>query len=407
MGELPKFTQEEFLIRFKYLVEEEMRRRQRNEDAWNVFYIKKAVKQLTGVDPKEVIAALDGVNLELKKEEKSLSKLSVKVDLMMIADKATHYKKVFQDAQEQAKLNALKPKAARIEENKKDKEKNEEVKEEKNLRFKFNLSQVEFEELKEKGFFSHIKMPTTFAEMENFQKELGQETFSRFRGIMKSFRGWLISRGFNFDTFKDIESIGIKTPFQLLALAIQNKVQHKNVDRLDAFKSNDYCDVFEPANAEKYIGMLVGQTLKDERIRMEHNKPKDPNYSSDDIAFFAFTEDLEAAAGMLVKNFDLGTFERVQNLFRTQPADCKLVYEKLQMIRDREFKGKKFEIDFKMRKKWIRALYTKYKEQYKHDEWKNLWWKDHSGKNYQGKNSGYVQKGKKGVRGKGRGGRRP
>jgi hypothetical protein len=68
--------------------------------------------------------------------------------------------------------------------------------------------------------------------------------------------------------------------------------------------------------------------------------------------------------------------ERLQNIFRLETGSATLVLEKLIMIKHKEYKGKKFVFDFKIKKKWTRQLYKKYSKIYTYDQWKETWFRD-------------------------------
>jgi len=93
------------------------------------------------------------------------------------------------------------------------------------------------------------------------------------------------------------------------------------------------------------------------------------------IKLFASTSDLEVASKLLEKPFDLRSFQILLNIFRKDKANSKLVFEKLMIIRNKEFGSTHLKVEMKLLKRNIRKLFVKYQDEYKYDQWKELWFK--------------------------------
>jgi len=98
--------------------------------------------------------------------------------------------------------------------------------------------------------------------------------------------------------------------------------------------------------------------------------------ASSGVEFFAFTESLEDAAGILLGNgFDLSSYQFLLNIMRTKPESCKLMKEKLLMLKHKEYRGVKLltKLTFHLRKGGLKKMFKKFVGDYKYNEWKEIW----------------------------------
>jgi len=369
MGILEKDDKAVFMKKLGYMIEEEMRRRQDKAKTWTASQAKKVCKKLLNIDFDAYVDNLckeDQLDkaLEEAKENKPKSEETFE-------QKAAKYENIYNMKKKENKTQKIKNKQQREEENKLQAEKNAE----KDEKFRLNCPEDFIERLKTVNFKVDL-FPATFAELSGFLKETASQAFGSYKGAVKQFKGWLKILKYEEDLNK-IESIGILTPVQLFCLYIQNKIHHKNADRVESFETKEYVDPFDMAQASAYFTKIATKIIYDKWIKEQNSKPKECNCSIEDIQFFAETTNLKAAAGLLSQGFNLGSFERLQNIFRKNPEKCQKVIDKLKMIKYREYQDIQFDFDFKIRKKWLRQLFKRYEKTYEYSEWKELWFREH------------------------------
>jgi hypothetical protein len=375
MDVLKQETQESFLKKARYMIEEEMRRRQDKAKVWNGSQIRKNIKKILNVDTEKYVEALK--ETEKPKEEQKTEETTTSDE--PLEDRIAKFVSIYESAKNEKKVSyeAL-GKQDREDKNKEKAEENKENAEEKNIEFKFTVPQEFVEKLVKLGLKTEGIFPQEFDKLENVQKEYGAQALQSYEGAMKFISGWSKLMKFENPHLEKVQNIGLETPLQLFALHIQNKIHAKNSTRLEAFEKGFYTDAFNKQAAETYILNLAAQSIYDKWVKELNRKPKGRNLSQADLRLFIETEDLEVAAGIILKGMDLGSFEFFQEVLRKNPQDCKNVFEKLQMLKHKEYKGAHFDLDFVVRKKFLRQLSKKYQGTYSYDMWKELWFKEHN-----------------------------
>ena len=364
-----------FTNKVRYMIEEEMRRRQEKSKTWTGSQVRKNLKRILNLDVDQYTDKLKETHKQ--HEESKDSKPEVKADNESFEDKEKRYERVYKEAKTTAgKTHKVDSKAEREAKNKKLAEQNKEESKEKNTDFKLTAPQDFLNELASFGLNAQSIFPAEFNKLADSQKEHSTEAFKSYKNITRFVKNWFKIYGFEADTLDEIQNIGIKTPLQLFALYTQNKIQHKNSDRLESFQNKQYYNPFDQQSAEDYIFRLAGQMIHQTWLKEQNSKPKQLDRSIEDIKFFAETKNLEAAAGVLAMGFGLGSFEYLQQMIRKTPDTCNNILEKLMMFRHEEYKGASFTFDFKIRKKFLRQLSKRYQSKYSYKEWKELWFRE-------------------------------
>jgi len=378
MGILKQETQESFLKKARYMIEEEMRRRQDKAKVWNGSQIRKNIRKILNLDTEKYVEALLKEQGEKTEETK---KDETETSAEPIEDRIAKLVSIYESAKaEGTKKYEAKSKGAREAQNKEKAEENKEKNEEKNIDFKITVPSEFVEKVVKLGLKTENIFPQDFEKLEGTQKEYGTQGLQSYEGAMKFISGWSKLLKFENPHLEKIQNIGVETPLQLFALHIQNKIHHKNSTRLEAFEKGTYSDAFNKETAETYILNLAAQTIYDKFNKELARKPKDRGLSLSDLKLFIETENLEAAAGIILKGMDLGSFEFFQESLRKHPQECKNVYEKLLMLKHKEYKNVSFDLEFTVRKKFLRQLSKKYQGTYSYDLWKELWFKEHTKK---------------------------
>jgi len=126
----------------------------------------------------------------------------------------------------------------------------------------------------------------------------------------------------------------------MLALYIQNQIQQKNADRKSAFTSGRYQNSWKQPLAEAFLERTC-QRLVLKRLQRKNKKKKvSGSVSSQLVEEFAYTENLEEAAGILLANgFDVTSYQCLLDLIRTYPELCISIKEKLLMLKHCEYRG--------------------------------------------------------------------
>lgn len=375
MGVMKLDSEEVVMRKVGYMVEEEMRRTQEKSKIWNTNQIRKKLQEVFDVDLRLYSKLLRG-GMEEEKVAEELTEVKEGDLGEIVEDKEKKFVEVFHKLRKiQPKKNVL---TIRLEREKRNQKKAQErkMRKEKSKEFNLNVCVDWLTKLSLAGFKLEEKVPLEFDGLEGVQKEYAKIAFRNFEKSSKFINLWLKLWGYQPKNFKKIESIGIQTPIQLLTLYIQNNIQHKNSDRQESFQTGQYADPFEVKACCKYLESLVAQIIYDNMLKEDNDKPKEMDCSYDDIDFFAKTENLEAAAGVLASGFNLGSFEALQQILRRKPETCCKVLEKLMMIRDQDYEGVYFEFDYQMKKKFARQLYKKYRDRYGYEDWKEVWYKE-------------------------------
>jgi len=367
-------SQESFFKKFSHMIEEEMRRRQEKAKVWNGSQVRKNLKRILDIDIDHFVDLLKQEQEASKPKEPHKEEIKSEEDF---DSKTKRFLNKFQQVQKnQVTKSKIHNKFEREEKNKLKAALNKEKNQEKDSDFRLTVSEDFISKMISNGLKSDNIFPLEFDKLNNIQKEYSTQAFQAYKNSIKFLKHWLKIWNYSIEGIEKIESIGLKAPLQLFALHIQNKIQHKNSDRLEAFQSNQYFNPFSSQDAEKYILKLASQIIFNKWTKEQNNKPKEMNRSIDDINYFVETDNLQAAAGMLLEGFNLGSFEHLQELIRREPGRSKNIFDKLLMLRHKEFQGVSFELDFKIRKKFARQLYKKYKDQYSYDQWKELWFRE-------------------------------
>lgn len=378
MGVLKQETQESFLKKARYMIEEEMRRRQDKAKVWNGSQIRKNIRKILDIDTEKYVEALKKEQGTTTGEPKTEEQKTTETD-ESIEDRVAKFVSIYESAKSEKKYEAL-SKQGREGRNKEKAEENKENAEEKNLEFKFTVPSEFVDKLVKLGLKTDEIFPQEFDKLERVQKDYGTQALQSYEGAMKFISGWSKLLKYENAHLGKVQNIGLETPLQLFALHIQNKIHAKNSARLEAFEKGFYNDAFNKQAAETYILNLAAQCIYDKWVKELNSKPKEKNLSQADLRLFIETENLEAAAGIILKGMDLGSFESFQEVLRKNPEECKNVFEKLQMLKHQEYKGAHFNLGFTVRKKFLRQLSKKYQGTYSYDLWKELWFKQHNNK---------------------------
>lgn len=153
---------------------------------------------------------------------------------------------------------------------------------------------------------------------------------------------------FGFPAYTSLESLGLVTNQQKLALIFQSIRDKKEVDRKSAIIRKEYVNIFDPEASLVYIQKLYSQVVRREitnnrNLSKIHGNLKD---SQDKALAFACTLSLEEAAGLLIglisgsNEFPLFYKELIKP-YSTLPA------QKMAMITSGHFRGVKLIVNSK------------------------------------------------------------
>lgn len=153
---------------------------------------------------------------------------------------------------------------------------------------------------------------------------------------------------FGFPAYTSLESLGLVTNEQKLALIFQSIRDKKEVDRKSAIIRKEYVNIFDPEASLVYIQKLYSQVVRREitnnrNLSKIHGNLKD---SQDKALAFACTLSLEEAAGLLIglisgsNEFPLFYKELIKP-YSTLPA------QKMAMITSGHFRGVKLIVNSK------------------------------------------------------------
>jgi hypothetical protein len=112
----------------------------------------------------------------------------------------------------------------------------------------------------------------------------------------------------------------------------------------------------------------------DQQNRSNQRKNEMNSTTSDCLTLFLITEDLNEAAGIMMNGLTLGDFQYIQSTMRREPEKCKLVWEKLIILKDQSFRGIEFNLGFNMRRRFLRKLKKKFPD-YHYNKWREIWYK--------------------------------
>jgi len=373
MGILEKDDKESMKVKLQFMIEEDMRRKQTKSTQWGKSQVMKNLKKLFSLDLNLYLSPLKK-EMELDRMlEEPFEDRKEKETPEAVEKK---YIQVFQRTKIiQPKKNWLMKKLEREQNNKLKASKNKEKLKDKNNNFELTVPEEFLSKLRFYGLDMSQIIPENFSELQGYQKELALETFKSYKYAVNVFKIWARIWDLPFDSFEKIQSIGIESPMQLFALQIQNKIHIKDSERQNSFASKTYASPFIARQSEEYLYKLSGQVMYETALKEANNKPKQASCPLDDIRLFAETRNLEVAAGILLSNFNLGSLEYLQYYLRKESSKCNKVLEKLLMLKQKEFKGVSFNLEFKLRKKFARQLFTSYKNIYTYDDWKEIWFR--------------------------------
>ena len=375
MGILEKDDMESLKAKVEFMIEEDMRRKQTKDTQWGKSQIMKNLKKLFSLDL--------NFYLNLLKKEMELDRMAEEPfeegskEKMAPEAVSSKYLKAFERAQKtQPKKNWLMLKYEREQNNKLKANKNKEKLKEKNNNFELTVPKDFVKKMKFYGLDLGQIIPQNTSDLQGYQKELAVETYKSYKYSVHPFKIWAKLWDLPVNGFEKIQSIGIETPVQLLALQIQNKIHIKDSERQNSFSKNSYYSPFVAKRAERYLYKLSAQVVYETYLKEANNKPKQASCPLEDIGLFAETKNLEVAAGILLENFNLGSLEYLQHYLRKESSKCHKVLEKLLMLKQKEFKGVTFNFEFKLRKKFARQLFTSYKNVYTYEDWKEIWFRE-------------------------------
>jgi hypothetical protein len=217
------------------------------------------------------------------------------------------------------------------------------------------------------------------SEMTEKQKEAFEEYNNLFKTFSKELFSWLNyfypDDKIDLTQYDSLEKIGIDTSAKFLSLYIQNKIQSKNSDRKSAFSSGKHKNPYNEEEARKSLDNVYKHVILAKKKKTQM-KAKVDIAGQDFVTQFAMTDCLDHAASLLQSNgLSLGSFQYLQNILRSQPENCNFVFEKLKMIRDKCYGHSNFHIDFTIRKRFMRKLWKTYVQEKNYFEWKELWFK--------------------------------
>jgi hypothetical protein len=391
MGLITKPTKETLAQMLRFMTEEELRRRQTDITADK---IKDVVIGLLDFDCKKHVETL--IELQKKAETKEEVKEEV-IPQAALTEREVLFEKTFLDELERhGKLNKEDIARRKILSGSADSQIVEIKAPIKSSSAGTSSSKVveKTEEKKEKEAINTVSLTIedvvkakTTADFTNKQSA----AITEYQKIYKEFAGelWAWMKFFypeeelDMNKVEKLEFLGLKTPAQYLALYIQNQFQGKNADRKSAHTSKKYRNPFSEAEAEEYLLTVANNLIMDGVTKYMHTQgKKGPAKSTEykgDSTIFVETTDLNVAAGyLMVVGCDVGQFQSLQNMWRSEvnTGVPQLTKEKLEMIRDKSYRGIHMPfVTVIPRKRFMRKLYKQQMVSYNYNDWKELWFK--------------------------------
>lgn len=183
--------------------------------------------------------------------------------------------------------------------------------------------------------------------------EVQERAIKDHKNIFKKVLGYLyplikLIKNMEIDSYEKFSSWGIDNNAKFFALYIQNKLQTKNADRREAFKTKNYMNPWTQSN--EYILHWIKKSIEDEKIiginQFISNKAKIE--SNDKAGVFAYSENLNEAAGALMGSRIGDTNFRSFHLELCKGSAI-LVHEKVKMLLQGNYLGVRL---FKDLKSW-------------------------------------------------------
>jgi hypothetical protein len=207
---------------------------------------------------------------------------------------------------------------------------------------------------------------------------------AHYRGIYEKFHRDLFrwfkffypdDKDFQIKDYGSLEKIGINTPAKFLALYLQNQIHDKNADRKSAFTSGRYSNSWKEVEAEAFLQRTQRRLVLNKIKKESKKKNVNAGQASSTTQYFAYTDSLEEAAGILLGNgFDVSAYQYLLSMMRTTPELCILIKEKLMMLKHMEHRGVPLGvITFHLRHGGLKKLWKKFCEFYTYFEWKEIW----------------------------------
>jgi hypothetical protein len=100
--------------------------------------------------------------------------------------------------------------------------------------------------------------PTNFSDAKGYIREFLGDAFKSYKFSSRALKGWVNIFGFDLGDLNKVETLGLGSPIQMLGLHFQNKLHHKNTDRVEAFQKCEYSDMFDSERALDYFHNIAG-----------------------------------------------------------------------------------------------------------------------------------------------------
>lgn len=157
------------------------------------------------------------------------------------------------------------------------------------------------------------------------------DAYKQYQAIYKSFHKDIFrwfkffypdDKDFNTDNYDSLEKIGINSAAKFLALFVQNQVHAKNADRKSAFTTGRHKDVWKEEEAVAFLERSYRRLVLTRLKKQSKKKNNADSIASSSIEFFAYTDSLEEAAGILMNGFDLAGYQYLMHLIRIRGEMC-------------------------------------------------------------------------------------
>jgi len=112
----------------------------------------------------------------------------------------------------------VKNKDQRIQANQKKAEENKEKDQEKNLSFNLTIPDNFLIKLKSLNLNVEKLFPENFKDTKGYHKEFLSEAFKQYKNALRALKGWVNIFGFDMGDLNKVETLGLTSPVQLMAL---------------------------------------------------------------------------------------------------------------------------------------------------------------------------------------------
>ena len=179
--------------------------------------------------------------------------------------------------------------------------------------------------------------------------------------------------------YKTLESLGLVTNEQKLALILNSYRDHKNSDRREIINSGRYCNIFNPDEALKSIQDIYSAAATREALTYRTQLVAEMSTSQvkEQAIQFSTTFDLDEAAGCIY-GIKQGTLEFSQFYKQLSTPSANLVCLKLKMLTCGEYLGIKLIMDNLKNSDFVRwvpnqkvfnKIWNVHADKYSKDEW--------------------------------------